>query len=668
MQQTPTIRRLALVSITTAWLASPAVLFAAHPTSPDDPAPVFDVVAPVIDTGDIGTRSYNAVRPIVTPGFEDLVDPGDQRLTVTDEVDGSTAVFSFSDTGQLLGPLAPGRYSITWTATDLAFNSTTETQTINVLPSIAFGPDQTVGEGGIATVTAYLSGTAPSYPFSVNFTIDNGNNSGGGNDDGVNDHSLSGASGSLTFSEGETQASVSFNIYADADSAPNESVTLSLDPGSFPANTVWAGAAQKLDHTVTINQPGFNHAPLVRLSASHNGATSRALVIGNGVVTVAAAAYDADGDSISYDWSASDNVLTPLTGTTGSSFSFDPQVLDPGFYTLRLTVRDDQGASSAKDLLIRLLAQSPTFVEGVDSDDDGTEDADEGILDLDQDGILDYLDANTNPALMQGLQPFAFNPELIVGDTLVSDSITLDWSLSDSASNLVLYNLMLAVEPGLRLSIGPTAFAAGKSYARLSTNEAETLRNISLDEDLVSSDGQVIDIEIGNLSAAGASARIVLPQTAEIPPAQSGAPEFIVFDNIKTWSNFVEDANNQILGRDEKDAEGYCPGFADVATDYPKTQIEAGDECLMIIIEDGGPNDYDGLANGAIRLMGGVFVTSASTAGNTGGDGGTFTGDTSASSQSLNKLDLGTGSGGGALAWPMLLALLFARLLIRRSQ
>ena len=64
---------------------------------------------------------------------------------------------------------------------------------------------------------------------------------------------------------------------------------------------------------------------------------------------------------------------------------------------------------------------------------------------------------------------------------------------------------------------------------------------------------------------------------------------------------FVEDASNMIMSADS--SNGVCPAAG--SEEYgPGWYI--GDDCLQLMIEDGGPNDADGLANGAVIDPSGV--------------------------------------------------------------
>ncbi len=642
-------------------------------TAAATPTPVIDIEAPIITNTAtdlsipvLATPTAPNLTPIVTPSLDSSVDGIVKAgIKVTDKVvaTDTETTFTFKPTGKI-GPLGPGQHTITWTATDLGLNNSTPvSQTITVLPSVNLSLDQEVGEGGTATVTAHLNGKAPSYPVTIPYTVVNN-----GTTDAA-DHNAS--NGDFVFAANETSSSISFSIVDDGPGDSGETFNINL--GALPATQVFAG--HQISHQITITET--NLAPLAQLHAEQNNKTTRIITTDAGKVTICAmpvcatGAYDANepnDTNLNYDWSASDNALVPTTGTTGKVFEFEPQELNPGFYTIRLTVSDSDNNASAHDLLLYLRETGIVLTEA-DSDDDKIKDNDalESYYDKDNDGIPNYLDAiENNPSLMQAYEPYLFDSNLKIEDSLSVDSITLSWQLSSSVSNLTVYPLLIATSPGLHLNIGPTAFAATKTYARLETSAAENLRGANVDEGLISSDGQVIDIEITNLNSVGDSALIVLPQAAPIPASKSGTtPQFIIFKNTKTWGAFTADVKNEIKTKKEKLANSYCPGLNDTVS-YTDS-LATGDECLLINIEDGGPNDYDGVANGTIRLMGSIFITSDSVADTNQTTGGTFTGNTDSALEGQDKLNLGTGSGGGSLGFISLFALLLTTVIRRFS-
>ena len=75
------------------------------------------------------------------------------------------------------------------------------------------------------------------------------------------------------------------------------------------------------------------------------------------------------------------------------------------------------------------------------------------------------------------------------------------------------------------------------------------------------------------------------------------------FDAANGWSPFVIDAANAVASAPGE--LGICP--APGSSDY-QPGLTAGDHCVQLSIEDGGPNDADGTANRVIRDPGGAAM------------------------------------------------------------
>ena len=108
----------------------------------------------------------------------------------------------------------------------------------------------------------------------------------------------------------------------------------------------------------------------------------------------------------------------------------------------------------------------------------------------------------------------------------------------------------------------------------------------------------IFDFEVLG-AEAGESIRIVLPQLAAIP----GNAIYRKYFSGVGWSDFVIDGRNTIASA--PGALGVCPSPGDQSY---VTGLTEGYFCVQLIIEDGGPNDTDGLANGIVKDPGGVSV------------------------------------------------------------
>ena len=85
------------------------------------------------------------------------------------------------------------------------------------------------------------------------------------------------------------------------------------------------------------------------------------------------------------------------------------------------------------------------------------------------------------------------------------------------------------------------------------------------------------------------------------------------------WNAFIENDRNAVYSAPGE--EGFCP--PPKSGDY-RPGLNQGDWCAMLLIEDGGPNDADGLANQRIKDPGGIQGETESSTASGGGGGGRF--------------------------------------------
>lgn len=487
----------------------------------------------------------------------------------------------------LPGPFPGGRHTLTWTARDEAGNTSSTTQTVRVVPRVSLAPGQIVGEGSEVLVKVYLSGEAAEYPVSIPYSLS-------GTARNPEDHDA--VDGVIRITDGVT-GELRFQVIDDGvngESQENILITLGTPVNAVPGS--------RMEQRITIREG--NIAPRVVLDAEQAARRVRTVYPNGGRVVVSTVVSDPNpGDGHRFDWSATDNALVPESGYFNPEFSFDPAPLAPGIYTIRLTVADNGIPQESTDVLLtlRIAASAPALSAQVDSDGDGASDAAEGSADNDLDGIPDYLDAVSDPAVLQSQ------------------------ASSDSRD-------VLMTDAGLRLRLGDTALAAGRSGARITLQDIASFGGQNGTAGLSATDtltfaGGVFDFEVGGLGIFGGSVTVVLPQAVPVP---DGAV-YRKYVPDAGWRDFIIDSRNRVLSA--PGTEDTCPAAGDTAyTDG----LHDGHRCVQLIIEDGGPNDTDGTANGAVRDPGGVGkMPSAS------GNGG-VTGDTGA----------GGGGGGGCSYTP----------------
>ncbi|MGI2854485.1 Ig-like domain-containing protein [Shewanella algae] len=361
------------------------------------------------------------------------------------------------------------------------------------------------------------------------------------------DHDL--ASGSLLLSQGMS-TSLEFNVFADLTAGQQKSLTITLDGDQNPGHNA----------ATEIRISNNNLAPNLSLSASQQGEMRSSVSSSDGLVTVTAEVADPNpADNISLSWS-SEPAMTNLS-TSANEFTFDPAVLAPGIVTLTLNAMDDGSPQlgSSKSLKLLLLAQLPTLGE-TDANNNRLPDSAEGYGDPDGNGI---------PAYLQGDHPCNVIPE----------------QLSRPNSYLA------EAQPGI---------CSRKGLLGLQRLD----KGIELEDGSMlpdDSEGKIVgglfDFELEG-SEYGGRVSIVIPQVQAIP-AQAQYRKYVA----SGWQEFVTDANNQVFS--SAGEPGYCPPMGDASWQSGLTE---GHWCVQLLIQDGGPNDGDGQANGTIVDPGGVAV------------------------------------------------------------
>lgn len=535
--------------------------------------------------------------PSVTPPADKTVDATGLLTSVnlgsaiaTDNIDGKVSAHP-SDTG----PFTAGRHTITWTARDASGNVGKATQTININPLVNFGPDQATGRKGKVNVRVYLNGNACKYPVKIPYTVH-------GTARISKDHNAS--AGTITISSGR-EASITFDVFENKESKKDETIIFTL------GNPINATLGPKPTHIVTVTKK--NVAPRVRLEAIQNSNATKAVAKDLGNVSVVAYIDDPNPvDSHTANWEVSGNYIIPVdnstlepfvdanSGKTVAVFTFNPSKISDKLITLKIHITDNgsPAKTTTAELLLQNIGLAPNLTNS-DSDGDGISDAAEGFGDSDYDGILDHLDAISDEELLQTRQ-------------------TND------------YKWLMETEAGLTLHLGSVALSAVKSVAVVSEDEIALYEgdggNVTTDAiDSLADPSNIFDFEISGLPQSGQSVKVVLPLSEPIP--QNAVYRKCV--STEGWFDFAIDARNAVASA--SGAPGVCPPPGDALY---TNGLTAGDNCVQLTIEDGGPNDADHDANGIIKDPSGVGVVEGSSS-------ASFLGDSAAASSS------GGGGGGG---------------------
>jgi hypothetical protein len=468
--------------------------------------------------------------------------------TATDDKDGE-----LTPTASNTGPFVSGAYEIVWSVEDAAGNVAQASQMLTVLPTVNMTPSSLTSEGSVVEVSVVLSGDAPAYPVTIPVTV------GGTAQDG-SDFSLSATE--ITIVEG-TGGSMTISILEDAEADSQETIELTLGE---PVNAALGSVTAR---TITIIEE--NLAPQLALMVEQGGSQGRIVAVDGGVVTVTASYSDLNvGDSHILAWDTSawvaEEGAAPDFVVDGDAVSFDPASSAAGTFLIAATVTDSGNPilEATKSAAIKLLATAPVLDAAADSDGDGISDAEEGLDDSDGDGIPDYQDNIAESYLAP-----------VGGDS----------------------GQVMQAPAGTTITLGDAAFATGNNSVGLSEDQLVELTGTA-DDDFNYPSG-LLDFAVSG-AIPGESYRLVLPLSTPVP-ANASFRKFI--DANIGWQEFVVNATNNLATASA--VAGACP---EPGSDLFVDGLTEGHTCIELFIEDGGPNDSDGAADGTVTDPSGMAV------------------------------------------------------------
>lgn len=317
-----------------------------------------------------------------------------------------------------------------------------------------------------------------------------------------------------------------------------------------------------------------NVAPTVNLSVKQGGLDTSIINSQAGTVTVTAEINDVNPlDTHSVTWNVGNTPLLDLNNDDDeTTFEFDISLLDAASYSLSVDVSENNTSetlSVSVDVNLVVVASLDTLSSETDADNDGISDADEGYSDTDQDGIADYLD---------------------------NDSITTRLPIGTEQKLQTLNGLVLSLGDIVRSSDRATSADASLSIADITTNGGENGGEVdnAVDSNFAAV-SNIINFNVSGLSTAGETVAIVIPLNNGV-----AIPENAIYRKYiatQGWFTFIEDDKNSIKSA-RKDAQENCPAPLDSA--YVDGLVLAN-ECIQLMIEDGGANDADGQANAIVK-------------------------------------------------------------------
>ncbi|WP_259521597.1 Ig-like domain-containing protein [Shewanella baltica] len=363
---------------------------------------------------------------------------------------------------------------------------------------------------------------------------------------GSSDHDL--VDGVVEVTSGQ-QAEIRFRTFEDGEVEGDEDVLISLDP------SLNLGSKQQTQVLITE----ANIAPKVTLDVTQAGAHQFIVAQNGGDVRINADISDANmQDSLASTWASGS--LNLQSDDAGMFFS--PVSVLPGIYPVSVTVTDNGlPALSTTEKVYIVVRSSLPVLTGADTDGDLIPDVQEGFTDTDGDGIPDYLDAVNDCNIMpEGeLQPVYFLAE---------------------------------GQAGVCLRLGDIALRQGQTGMQL-------LPTLVPEDSIAANVGGIFDFVATGLPQQGQSYSLVMPQRSPIP----ANAVYRKYQAQNGWKDFVIDARNSVASSEGE--RGFCPPPGDSRWTAGLTE---GHWCVQLTLEDGGPNDDDGVANRTIVDPSGVSV------------------------------------------------------------
>ncbi|WP_286219615.1 PKD domain-containing protein [Thalassotalea agarivorans] len=465
-------------------------------------------------------------------------------FTVFDIVDGEFDVLIPQDL-----VLESGLHLIDIVAYDNAQNMATASLELRILPEAALAQGFAVEAGATYTLDVNLSGKAPEYPVQVAYTLY------------VNGFVNNQLTTQLT--EGQV-AQLALDIPSDV--SFEDTLMVNLDSVS----NAFIGETSQSILTVTND----NIAPTLTLTIEQNQASVSVIDPTAGMATVKATIADVNQqDTHDILWTAGDSALfDENVDDSDFTFEFDPSSLVDGTYFIDVLVTENNTTQALSvNQRIAFNIETPNDLDDeTDSDNDGIVDSEEGYTDSDGDGIADYLDNDDNTTRL----PLYGNTE------------------------------SMQTEPGLTMTLGRVVASLGvtvDSATFLLTDLASLVSEGAADAEDSNYNAitPLYNFVINGLAEQGDTVAVVIPLEQDMfLPANA---VYRKYSETMGWFTFVEDARNAISST-VQDSSGNCPAANDSVYDLAESQgLVEGNNCIQLIIEDGGPNDTDMLSNGSVE-------------------------------------------------------------------
>ena len=457
--------------------------------------------------------------------------------------------------------LASGNHFVDLKVEDNSGNTAFSQIQVNIHPIVELDMDKNVEAQSRFSTTISLSGSAAVYPVTVNYRLSG--------------PILGDTSGLIALESGTEQE---LSIFVSDRALHGDKIELSLIEATN-------AAINQQDSKMILNVVSTNESPILELKTVQGGEQVNVVSKLDGLVTLNAEITDTNINDIhTISWTQilneGDIEITNLQLDDDAIFEFDPQTLEAGIYQFLIQVDESNTSerfSVSSNLNIIVVDELAQLSPENDTDLDGVSDLDEGYSDGDNDGIAQFLDSDTNTSRLPYFDGM--------------DSIQTQKGLHLSLGNIVrTANLGL----GSQASIAAEELA---QYGDIAGNALTNVEDIHFERLL-----PIINFTITGLPVIGSSAPIIIPLAEGQTIVDNSV--FRKYSTETGWYEFVVDDKNSLYSA-SKDSDGNCP--AALSIDYT-AGLTKGDNCIQLIIEDGGLNDADGLANGMVSDPGVLAV------------------------------------------------------------
>lgn len=462
-----------------------------------------------------------------------------------DLVDGNVAVsVSVEDYETTLLPT--GMHSVEISAVDQYDNASSKVIAVAIHPQVEL-PTQTLGEpGSRLQLVPTLTGKPARLPLSVWYSV-----SGNGQEQ----------IGQTTF-DGESFTPIQIDLSQSLIAGDNLQVEMVSAENASVSPTHRSGL-------ITIVEG--NVLPQMRLVAYQQDKPVTFIARDLGTVTIEALVSDVNANDTHTVTNVSSRGGFIDLNDDGNPFSWeiDPQTLT-GSMNMEVTIAENNTADqlATSNSITLLVVDSLPVLGSIDSDGDGLTDAQEGVFDDDEDGIPNYLDNNA-----------------------IHSRLPLENSES-----------MIKAAPGLHLSLGNVVRINSGMQAAGAVLDPDDIENavnvLGLNTETTDlhyqATGKAFNFILSGLVSPAMSTVVVIPLDDSERINENSVLRKFSLDN--GWQDFVIDGSNMIYSA-VRSNDGVCPNYP---TGFQEGLV-SGAGCLALLIEDGGPNDADGMTNAQIE-------------------------------------------------------------------